>query len=496
AIPTDPANTEYKDPDERDYAFHFRTVPEFGFRRYEGDYIGFRKKAIRVVFSTGLHKKTKKEYFTLLKTTPGKKQVPVDFEMRLMMGNRHRGAVDLYVKGPDINIFKYILLVNKKLRNMYGEKLGENLRLDIFATANSPKPYLSPQPNGNGTLNIYRSGIKNARFSLFKFKEFPLAVMREFGGGTRGLLSASGALSGLVVKQKILTLDGDNGKSGKFAVDMQTEFGSAYGYFGIIEHSCEPARDFGNLDYFDYLIRGGRNLRVFANPALEFIVKSDGRQNLLWMYDTRERRLFKDTEITAYPSGRRGKRTPETFRPASGDLFTWEGGTKRDDIITVREAAQGVFAFCRAGSPGAGGKTSYMKGNVFTERGFYLPGDSVHIGGVMKKMSGLKYVPGALTNPVRLIIDGPGGRVLNTGVKTDRWGGFNFCFAPEKNIQKGSYTLTAQYGNYKCTTTFKIDYFQPNRFDVTIENMAPLMVGGSSKNPVVKGVYLSGNPMA
>ncbi len=135
---------------------------------------------------------------------------------------------------------------------------------------------------------------------------------------------------------------------------------------------------------------------------------------------------------------------------------------------------------------------------VYSERGVYRPGDSVHLTGILRRSNGT--IPPVF--PVRLLVTRPDGRRVEDRMierKEDRQGFFHADFPTRDDMQTGMYsfdiTLPGSHTIIGSTTAF-IETFLPQRIKVeaktTAERYSP------TETPMVKvvGTYLWDAPAA
>lgn len=348
--------------------------------------------------------------------------------------------------------------------------------------------------------HFFMENVASVRMKLFRFKDIfpdPFIRMTDHNMNSSVLTDLEG-LKSLDTAQVIRDFTfGFPGEVGHVPLGKLT--GGQPGIYGFLADRVEPAAlckkhrpiFFPDSEYMNF------NFLVLHLKTFDFVLKTDGHTHLIWTYSPDIRRDPGKTE-PLLKKGHGDVYVPSSVRAAS-DLFSMTEPLKAGDTIVISQKHKGRkpggnFAFHRIKNwdlPKGGSAVDKERNRlaVFTERGFYLPGDTVYIGGVARGP--------ATAEPVRLDIKGPGGKIIReTLVIPDRWGGFSYAFKTGKTTKKGLYTVTVEIRGRLASQSFKIDYFQANEFEIQFRDFKTEYLPGGKVKPVITGRYLSGNPMA
>jgi uncharacterized protein YfaS (alpha-2-macroglobulin family) len=142
-------------------------------------------------------------------------------------------------------------------------------------------------------------------------------------------------------------------------------------------------------------------------------------------------------------------------------------------------------------------------GTLFTERGIYRAGETVHIKGILRRREKGRWVM-PKTSEVACEIQDPFNKTAHKlKVSLDAYGSFAFDFETREDAALGSYTLTAAIPpgaagepETRLSETFRIEAFRPAEFEVHLRTLAPSYVFGETYQAEVKANYLFGGVMA
>ncbi len=135
---------------------------------------------------------------------------------------------------------------------------------------------------------------------------------------------------------------------------------------------------------------------------------------------------------------------------------------------------------------------------LYTERGVYRPGDTLHITGLIRDAQGA--TPPSF--PLAIKIKRPDGRTAATVTATpepDKQGTFQFDFPTRDDSQTGPYEFTVTLpgaDEILGETSALVEAFVPARIEVTAEPSSPRFGPGEKASIKVAGRYLFGQPAA
>lgn len=135
------------------------------------------------------------------------------------------------------------------------------------------------------------------------------------------------------------------------------------------------------------------------------------------------------------------------------------------------------------------------EGFLYNERGVYRPGETAHLGVVVRGPNALVPQP----FPVRLRVTGPDGKVLNEQrTRLNAQGGAAFSVEVPDYALTGRYTAGLLLGDNQeiGRTTFSIEEFVPDRMKVRVDTDKQVYRPGEVVQMDVEGVTLFGPPAA
>lgn len=138
------------------------------------------------------------------------------------------------------------------------------------------------------------------------------------------------------------------------------------------------------------------------------------------------------------------------------------------------------------------------KGLVFTDRGLYREGETVHLKGMVRQKSDGEW--SATRDSVHVTIDSPDGeRVFEDRFLPGEMGTFAFDWISPESATLGSYyiamRLTDNDETYVANGNFRVDAFRRATFAVETQSLANAYISGGFFEGVISGHYLFGAAM-
>jgi uncharacterized protein YfaS (alpha-2-macroglobulin family) len=147
-----------------------------------------------------------------------------------------------------------------------------------------------------------------------------------------------------------------------------------------------------------------------------------------------------------------------------------------------------------------GAGSDHPFGMLFTDRGIYRPGDTVHIKGIFREEAH----PGTKTpagKTVTVIVDGPGGeQVVKLTPRLSEYGTFSSDVTVPSTLRLGTFNIRATVEGSPSswadvTEEFEVAEYKTAEFQVSAESDKPSYVRGDKFACVARGDYLFGAPM-
>jgi uncharacterized protein YfaS (alpha-2-macroglobulin family) len=175
----------------------------------------------------------------------------------------------------------------------------------------------------------------------------------------------------------------------------------------------------------------------------------------------------------------------------------------KDAAFTSSEWGTGIYPYRFGIDYDWNPEPETVLGTVFTERGIYRAGETVHVKGVLRRRErGSWSLPGVKT--VDLLVQDPFQKTVFKGKpEIDAFGSFAFDLDTAPEAPLGFYRIAADVppGNpaEKAQTisgSFRVEAFRPAEFEVHVRTPEKSFVFGDDYQGEIRGDYLSGGPMA
>ena len=138
---------------------------------------------------------------------------------------------------------------------------------------------------------------------------------------------------------------------------------------------------------------------------------------------------------------------------------------------------------------------NYMA-SMFTERGIYKPGETVHIKGVIRESrNGKLIVPNASTSISYTITDSRDDEILAGTTEINEFGSFLINHDISSDAPTGYYTVRATYEDDSIYQNFRVDVFKPLEFETRIWAENKKYYLNDDLMTKLSGWYLFGEPM-
>ena len=155
-------------------------------------------------------------------------------------------------------------------------------------------------------------------------------------------------------------------------------------------------------------------------------------------------------------------------------------------------AALDYSAFAEQLQGGGVDDGSPLKGFLYTERGTYRPGDTLHVGFILQ---GADKSP--LTAPVVLEVRNSKGTEIYHRAKAETLGQhYRWNVPTEPSAPTGGYSLYVRAGDKSFYKRIGVETIRPNRMAIRMKLSAPAYLSGSEGRAEVEARYLYGSPAA
>jgi len=148
------------------------------------------------------------------------------------------------------------------------------------------------------------------------------------------------------------------------------------------------------------------------------------------------------------------------------------------------------------------GNTDYpeVNGYLFTERGLYLPGDQVHIKGVLRKKNLGQWQAEALQGLYLSIYNSRDEKIFSRKVGLSDYGSFDYTYQLPAGSPTGYYKLRLLSAGKKApkidiSRDFQVQAFKPAQFEVNLSSGAESFIPQDKFKAEISGWYLIGAPM-
>src|SRR5208337_1946114 len=114
--------------------------------------------------------------------------------------------------------------------------------------------------------------------------------------------------------------------------------------------------------------------------------------------------------------------------------------------------------------PGAVKEANPLSAALFTERGAYRPGETVHLKAFIRNLPEYEGSP----DPRLVIHDPRGQEAFNASVPLDAYRGCSWEFPVQEGAAVGSYSVNLILGNYLCSQSFRVEEYRVPTFQVNV----------------------------
>jgi len=469
----------------KEFSFTFATVPPFRYSGQEPLTLFPDSARCRLPFSNPLAEESGQDKVRVFRVSGEARTL-----LKTEIAERYYGPDALWLVVHDLLASgdKLLVVVDGSLANAYGERLGEDLGIEArVCSSRSPRLAFFLR---DGKPVLHAKSMKKADVRLFRFKPNFRALLRDRG---LGVLQRREFQSELLERELLQSFSGLPEAATTYAL-RDGELGPPLGFFAFLTQRYEPYNACNDAGLLRLPAVDPPALEVFHRRHMDMVIKAGQRQTLFWLYDNRSGRPLAGRPF--FLERRDGSTLPLGRASACGVLVA-DQALGPSDLVVARDSAQGDMALARLDREPA--QNRELRVAVFSDRDFYLPGDTVHVAGILKE-----HEAGRISSPkaraaVIEILGPDWQKVKSDRLEIDALGGFHYPYRSDANGKKGSYRIQVRAedgGRWQGQHQVTIDSFQPNTFEVTIANVGERYHFSDSFRAAISGSYLAGNPMA
>ncbi len=470
-------------PQKRDIFVFFKTEKRF---KYNGDkkiFIFKDKPIFNLSFSKPIKKGSvckARNYLKVFFIEDGVRKETQDYSVSCYYNQ-------LRIKLKNLGADSYLVKISKDFKSISGENLGENQFIRVKICGYTPDLFVKGFSNNKLTLKI--KGVLKLKFTILKIKDSKLFA-KKMGLEERGNVSET---------RYAEFISNSSGDYEEFSIDFNTLFKSKDGIFVVKINRVKLSNDCNVLGFYKNRILGWKYIVNPSTLASSILIleggtfiksfnrkKITGESNVLFEFYKNSELSFKvktDKDGVFYGDKRL-------------DLSRWYFGNQGVFLLGKR----GGYSFAYTGKSWVSGGGFFdetgVKILIFTDRDFYLPGDSVYIGGIVKKRW-KNHLARFKDKKITIIIKDPTYKVIKRiETKTDRFGGFFNEVKTWGGWKRGKYFIKVKVkGAESREKIVKIDFYKLNKIELE-EKFENEVITASQKNKVfVSGKYLSGAPL-
>ncbi|HSF80912.1 MAG TPA: alpha-2-macroglobulin family protein [Anaerolineales bacterium] len=399
----------------------------------------------------------------------------------------------------------YSVLVDGDIQDVFGQKLGEDTRLEFRVGPAEPRLIRQEQ-----VLVTIDPAAKKPVFSVYaiNYNELDVkiyAVQPSDWPAFKKYLNEyyrtdiTPQLPGRLVLDKSLPVEAPADALTEMGIDLSQVMDGKYGHFIVVVQPPTGAVK-NEQERFYQTVHAWVQVTQIGLDAF-----ADHSEMVVWTSALVDGAPLSGVKVEALPGGI--------------SVVTGENGTVRfgiPDGASFLVASQGADRALLPRSPYAweeGGwyrqsPTDELRWYVFDDRQMYRPGEEVHMKGWMRRIGGAQDgdvgLVGSAVNAVRYRVTDPQGNDLGGGrVDLNSLGGFDFSFTlPEKvNLGYAQLILEAQgsLGNlssWQFYHSFQIQEFRRPEFEVNVRNETPPpYFAGEHAVVAVQASYYAGGPL-
>lgn len=422
------------------------------------------------------------------------------------------GTPQLFLSLPFAPETKYTAVIDAGLKDAFGNTLGRVTRFE-FTTASFPPSVRMTSGLGvlesTGSLQYAVSAMnaKEARLMASPISRDAVVPLLENGGAfdTSKLLVPAGGFA----VDKALPLAAPRNKRTPLPIDVGSLLGSKTGFLFLQLDTLASEK----WERYPKAFLQATNLGLSAKFSPE--------NNVVWITELATGLPVADAEVEIRDDSNAVRWRGKTGQDGRAESPGWrllgirsrDAWSKPKQWVLARSGADSAVLSSEWGT----GLDPYrfgifydwspapevLRGEIFTERGIYRAGETVHVKGVFRAAEkGSWRAPAGL--PVEWVISDPFRKsTRKETVRTDAFGSFAFDFQTREDAALGTYDIMAKLPSetpgakpVEFHGSFRVEAFRPAEFQVHLKTLKESFVFGDPYKAEVRGAYLFGGPMS
>ncbi|WP_168210773.1 Ig-like domain-containing alpha-2-macroglobulin family protein [Persicimonas caeni] len=421
----------------------------------------------------------------------------------------------LYINPSNVKGGKtYKLRVDRGCKDIFGNTLAATRTYSI--EVDYPSPMISVE-NGLRILEVAKGSeapaipvtlrnAKNATVRMYEVPEDQLAyvsanlydVTKQTGKPFKGRLGSG-------TQYKIGT-NLRTGQTKSYAIDLGRELGNKP--IGAV---------YFDVDSPDVQVSYGNSIRqgLVVVTDLGITIKEAGDENLVWVTGLSDGKPVADAKVSLWAAN--GKRLWTGKTDEQGLVTTPAGETIDSNSVVALTAKKGadtslidldswrgtVWPYRFRLDYREQRESMYTRNFIFTERGVYRTGETVHVKGYMRleKDGELQKMPAE--RAVVTVANSRGENVAREEVELSKLGGYSLDVKLPDNAALGTYSVSVapidpDVSKQLATGrggSFRVEAYRTPEFEVLVEPENDEMIVGRDAKATVRGRYLFGAPM-
>lgn len=397
---------------------------------------------------------------------------------------------------------RYTLTVDRGLTSDEGAPLANEATPTVTFTTGVGKPRMqldrgiyTVQAGGPGPLlwtrNVPAVAVRCAQIPREKVAALLPELAAAIGGYDRD--NAVLPWSKLGGKATALPIASPVDKWHKTAIDTASLCGGTARGVAVVEVSTQTLNTKTNTSWNEPWRQ-----RALANTTdLGLVVKAGAASGVVWVVGLRTGKPVAGAQVAVYT--RQGKQTfvgktdgdglvklpantvLSPSKPAAANVREDDHTTlDRAGLVVAAWTADDLAVAAAAWDEGFGpwrydvpfdwsGRATTVRGLLFSDRGLYRPGETVHVKGMVRQATatGLR-VPEAKVARFR-VSDARDNEVLVKELPLSAFGGFDADLTVPTAAPLGDWSVSAEVGDAKLTTTFLVEEFRKRTFEVKLK---------------------------